>query len=249
MKSTLKWGSVCLVIYFVFLIVKLPAIVVLPKLQLPPDVKISGVSGTIWHGHAQRITYQGLPLENVNWSLSFLSLLLQDINLQLKAGNIRQTEQIALNGQLQISADNIQASNLQAYIPADIAMMSLPLPIPVQAEGRFKVQLITADYDYSTGCQTLEGQGQWLNAKVAGVGNTIGLGNFNATITCQQQQLLLTVKEPNSLGLDAQVKVAANLQFNVTGRFKPSTELPKEVHQAAQFFGKQDSKGYYSITF
>ncbi|WP_158972730.1 type II secretion system protein N [Paraglaciecola sp. L3A3] len=249
MKSTLKWGAACLVIYFVFLVVKLPAVQVLPKLQLPPEVQVSGVSGTIWNGKAQRISYLGFPVEDVEWSLSFMSLLIKDINLEVKAGSVRQPEQIAISGQIQFSGNHIQADTLQTYVPADLVMMSLPLPIPLMAEGRFKVELDTLDYDFQTGCQALTGKGQWLNAKVAGVGKTIDLGNFNATLGCENQQVLLNVKEPNSFGLNAQVNIAADMKYKVDGRFKPSADLPKEVHQGAAFFGQPGKDGYYPIKF
>ncbi len=76
MKSVLKWGSLCLVVYFIFLIVKLPAVQVLSKIQLPEGINISVISGTIWNGHAQSAQINGLPANDINWSLSSLPLLL-----------------------------------------------------------------------------------------------------------------------------------------------------------------------------
>jgi general secretion pathway protein N len=39
------------------------------------------------------------------------------------------------------------------------------------------------------------------------------------------------------------------MKFKINGRFKPEASLPKEVHQAAQCFGKADTDGYYPIKF
>jgi general secretion pathway protein N len=39
------------------------------------------------------------------------------------------------------------------------------------------------------------------------------------------------------------------MQFKIEGRFKPEASLPKEVHQAAQFFGQADADGYFPIKF
>ena len=66
MKSVLKWGSLCLVVYFIFLIVKLPAVQVLSKIQLPEGINISVISSTSWNGHAQRAQRNGLPVDDID---------------------------------------------------------------------------------------------------------------------------------------------------------------------------------------
>ena len=247
MKSALKWISLCLVVYFVFLIVNLPAVQVLSKIQLGKGVSVSGISGTIWNGHAQRAQINGLPVSDVNWTLSFFPLLLGEISAQLKAGNIRDVEQISANGYISFKGQHLEVENLLAYIPTDLVISLLPLPIPVQADGRFKVQL--DEVDYEAGCQTFTGKGQWLNANFTGSTGVIDLGNFNADLSCENGSIVVDVKPPNRFGLTAKTLIPADMSFTVEGRFKPEANLPKEVHQAAQFFGKLDTDGYYPIKF
>jgi general secretion pathway protein N len=247
MKSTLKWGSLCLVVYFIFLIVKLPAAQVLSKIHLPKGLSVSGVSGSIWNGYTQRAQFKGLPVNDVNWSLSFFPLLLGEIGGDINVGNIRDVEQISVIGHISFSGKRLQADNVLAYIPTDLVMSLLTLPIPIKADGRFKVQL--SEVDYETGCQLLTGKGQWLNANYTGTTGVIELGNFDADLHCQDNNIVMDVKQPNSFGLSAKATVPNNMKFKIEGRFKPEENLPKEVHQAAQFFGKQDSNGYYAIKF
>lgn len=247
MKSVLKWGSLCLVIYLVFLIIKLPAVQVLSKIQLPKDISVSGISGTIWDGHAQRAQINGLPMSDINWTLSFFPLLFGEISTELKAGNIRDVEQISINGYVSFKGQHLEIENLLAYIPTDLVISLLPLPIPIQADGRFKVQL--DEVAYEAGCQTFKGSGQWLNASYTGTTGMIDLGSFNADLSCDNGSIVADVKQPNRFGLTAKTTIPANMKFKVEGRFKPEANLPKEVHQAAQFFGKADSEGYYPIKF
>jgi general secretion pathway protein N len=247
MKSALKWSSLCLVVYVVFLIVKLPAVHVSSRIQLAEGVSVSGISGTIWNGHAQRAQINGLPINDLNWSLSFLPLLLGEISADIKAGNMRDVSQISTTGHVSFSEQRLEADNLLAYIPANLAISLLPLPIPIQADGRFKVQL--KEVDYQAGCQTFTGKGQWLNANFTGVTGVIELGNFDADLSCQEANVIVSVKQPNSFGLTAKATIPNNMQFKIEGRFKPEANLPKEVHQAAQFFGKADADGYYPIRF
>jgi general secretion pathway protein N len=103
--------------------------------------------------------------------------------------------------------------------------------------------------DYENGCQTFTGKGQWLNANFTGLNGVIELGNFDADLSCQDGNVVLNVKQPNSFGLTAKATIPVNMKFKIEGRFKPQASLPREVHQAAQFFGKADADGYYPIRF
>ena len=247
MKSALKWGFSALIIYFIFLIIKLPAVQVLSRIDLGKNINISGVSGSIWHGHAERVLVNGLPIENVDWSLNVVPLLFSNLSADIKAGNMRDVSQISLEGFVELSKQQIKAENMLAYIPTDLVISLLPLPIPVQADGRFKIQL--AELEYSKSCQALSGTGQWLNANFTGITGVVDLGNFDADLSCQNESVVVDVKEPNRFGLSAQATIPANMKFKVNGRFKPDADLPKEVHQAAQFFGKAGPDGYYPIKF
>jgi general secretion pathway protein N len=247
MKSVLKWGSLCLVVYFIFLMVKLPAVHVLSKMQLPNGISVSGISGTIWNGNVQRAQAKGFPISDVNWSLSFFPLLLGEISTNIKAGDIRDVTQISVNGHVSFKGQHLKVENLLAYVPTNLAISLLPLPIPIEADGRFKVEL--NEVNYEAGCQTFTGKGQWLNANFTGVNGVIELGDFDADLSCQDGNVVLHVKQPNRFGLTAKATIPANLKFKINGRFKPEASLPKEVHQAAQFFGKPDADGYYPIKF
>ncbi|KXI28280.1 type II secretion system protein N [Paraglaciecola hydrolytica] len=247
MKHSLKWGALGLCVYVVFLIIKLPAVQVVGHLSLPPEIKLQGVKGTIWQGQAMTATLQGLPVSNIKWSLDFWPLLIGTISADISAGNIRQVDEIAFLGGVSFASDRIQLNDVQAYLPTNLMISLLPLPFPVKAEGRFKLEV--DELDYRESCQALSGKGQWLNAKVAGLEGLIDLGNFSADMVCENNNILLSVKEPNRFGLTAQATIPANLQFAITGRFKPDANLPEEVHQAAQFFGNKDAQGYYNIKF
>lgn len=247
MKSAFKWGSFCLVVYFIFLIIKLPAVQVLSLISLPKGINVSGVTGTIWNGYSQRVQVNGLPISNVNWSLSVFPLLLGEISADIEAGNIRDTDQISASGYASFKGQHLQVENLLAYMPTNLIISMLPLPIPVKADGRFKIEL--DELDYEAGCQTLSGKGQWLNANFTSTTGVIDLGNFNADLNCENGSLVVDIKQPNRFGLTAKATVPADMKFKITGRFKPDANLPEEVHQAAQFFGKPDADGYYPIKF
>lgn len=246
-KSALKWGALCLIVYVGFLLVKLPASQLISRVQLPTGISIGGVSGTIWNGKALQVTAHGLPLNKFSWQLDALPLLWGTVSAHVKAGNMRTIDEISFKASVQLSQKRLSAKELQAYLPTNLLISLLPLPFPVHADGRFRVQI--EELDYADGCQALNGKGQWLLAEVAGLQGQIVLGNFDAQLSCDKGDVLLEVKEPNSFGLSAIARIPRTMQFSVEGKFKPEPNLPKEVQQAAQFFGKPDGQGYYPLKF
>lgn len=250
MSSWIKWLLVGLAAYLVLLVATFPASHLLGRVALPADVKISGVSGTIWSGNAQRVVIAGSPVNNLNWELSFIPLIWGSIHLDLDGGNSRDRSEISFSGPVQLSMLNPQqigAQNLTAFLPVDLLMNYLPLPIPVEAEGRIRVDI--EELDFNQQCQILAGKGQWLNAQVPGTQGLIDLGNFAATFGCQDGAILLTVSEPNMFGLSAVARIPPDFNFTVDGQFKPDPSLPRDVHTAARFFGQPNAQGYYTIEF
>lgn len=66
------------------LIAQLPAAVAIGWLA-PEGVRTSGVSGSIWHGHAREVTVHGLRLTETSWTLSILELLRARLGARVEA--------------------------------------------------------------------------------------------------------------------------------------------------------------------
>ncbi|GGD76990.1 type II secretion system protein N [Lacimicrobium alkaliphilum] len=231
--------------YVVFLIAKLPAEQLVARVDLPDNLKVQNVSGTLWQGQIEQMSIQGIPIRRLEWQLSPWGLLTGKAVLDLQAGNIRNPEELSLTGEVSLSKDAVGARDLMIYVPADLIIAQLPLPLPVNARGRFKVNL--QELDYARQCQSLEGTGQWLNAEVAGAQGYIPLGNFDAGLSCRDNAVLVSIEEPNSFGLSAEAAISPELNIRVNGRFRPSQDLPQEVHEAARLFGQPDDQGYFQI--
>ncbi|WP_088331181.1 type II secretion system protein N [Lacimicrobium sp. SS2-24] len=234
-----------LLAYVFFLLVKLPAAQVISRVDLPDNIGVQGISGTIWQGHIAQMSLQGIPLSNVRWQISPWRLLTGKLAMDIQAGNSRDVDALSLQGQLSLTPGAVGATDLQLYLPADLLIAKLPLPLPVNARGRFKVDL--QELDYAQQCHSLSGKGQWLNAAVAGTQGYISLGNFNADLACENESVLVSINEPNQFGLTARATISPTLKIRVNGRFKPDQDLPQEVHDAARLFGQPDNQGYYQI--
>ena len=249
MKSKLSWIIGAIVAFIVFAIAYMPASHVLGRVTLPKNVTISDVSGTLFNGKAQTVVVNGLPINNVKWQLNALHLLIGQINLDVKAGNIRDKNDIAFEGPISTGVFNqntVSTTDFTLYLPVDRVIAQVRLPLPVNAGGRFKVKL--DEMTFGPTCQSLSGTGDWLNATVAGTQGPIDFGTYSASLRCEGEDIGITVSEPNLLSLSIDAVVAPSMKnVKVSGKFKPDESLPEEVHQASRLFGAPDNQGYIAI--
>lgn len=249
MKSRGLWIIAGLTAFVFFLVAYLPAKQVIGRITLPDNVAISGISGSLWDGHARTVIANGLSVDNIAWTISPWSLLIGDLNGHVEAGDLRDANSIAFKGPFSLdvfSMQHIESEGFLLYLPVDRVLAQVQLPLPVNAGGRFRVRL--ASLSFGPGCDALSGTGDWLNATVAGTQGPIDFGNYTATLRCEDDAIGIHVEEPNMLGLtmDAVVQPDFNA-IKVQGRVKPDDRLPDEVHQAARIFGQPDADGYIPI--
>ena len=252
MKSRISWIAAGLLFFVIALIVKLPAQQVIGRISLPSKTSVTNVSGTLWHGYASALSVQGVVLNGAEWHVRPWALLLGKLRVDIDAGKVRDGEEAAVKGRVEISLwspDTISVAKTLLYLPASQIFRQLPLPLPVLADGRLRVDIEQLTFAQQR-CQTLSGKGDWLNARVLGSNGMIDVGNFCAQLGCEQSQITLSLNDANVLGLILNARVSQDFK-RVTGegQFKLSSDLPTEVHQAAAFFGKADASGVTGFSF
>ncbi|GAB5392103.1 MAG: hypothetical protein Altm1KO_16210 [Alteromonas macleodii] len=180
MKSKVSWILGGIIAFLLFAIAYMPAVHVIGRIALPSNVAVSDVSGTLFSGKAQTVVVNGLPINNVKWELSPLHMLIGKIKLNLKAGNIRDKNDIAFEGPITtglFSQNSVNTENFTLYLPVDRVLAQVRLPLPVNAGGRFKVSL--SDLTFGPACQSLNGTGDWLTRSVAGTLGHIDFGTYS----------------------------------------------------------------------
>ncbi|MFQ3205988.1 MAG: general secretion pathway protein N [Glaciecola sp.] len=246
-----KWVILAISTYLILVIAYLPAAHVVSYVQdntskLP--VAIGRVEGTLWAGKVDRIITQGIVMNNLRWELSPWSLLLGTASIDLNGGKIRASEQAYVKGNISASLFNLQnisAHELTLFLPARSVMAQVPLPVPVTADGRFRVNI--EEFEFNNVCVSLIGTGSWLKGTVSGPSGVIDFGNFDANLACENEQFAIQIQPVNKLNLDAKVLLSVAGKYKINGRFKPSDDMPREVQQAANFFGAADNDGFRII--
>jgi general secretion pathway protein N len=246
-----KWIILGISTYVILVIAYIPAAHVVsyvqnsnPKLPLV----IGQIEGTLWTGKVDKIITQGIVMNNLRWELSPWSLLIGKASIDLNGGKIRESEQAYVKGNISVSLFNLQnlsAHELTLFLPARSVMAQVPLPVPVAADGRFRVDI--EEFEFNNACVSLIGKGSWLKGTVSGPSGVIDFGNFDANLACEEEQFAIQIQPANKLNLDAKVLLSVAGKYKINGRFKPSDDMPKEVQQAANFFGAADNDGFRKI--
>ena len=247
LKTRIQWIALAIVTYLAFLIVYLPAKQVTSRLTLPDNTSLQGVSGSIWNGKAQRAIVQGVEMQSLEWSLSFLPLITQRISADIKFGNIRDAGIVSAAGHVSIKGQAYDASDLTLYTPVTQLVNRFTLPFPADIGGRLKIELDEVSYDEY--CTVLSGKAEWLSASVNAFNTAVDLDSISAQLGCEEQQIALDIQQPNVLGLAAKAKIDAKGKFSIDGKFKPDDSLPAQIKEAASFFGQPDSSGFYALKF
>nr|WP_275659010.1 type II secretion system protein N [Shewanella sp. Isolate11] len=230
-----------------FLIVLFPASVAVSLAPLPNNIKVSGVSGTLWSGNAELIAIGPRQLERVHWQLSPWGLFLGKANLDLVIGN--RANVVNGKGSVSLSLSSINVEQLRFDAPSEFILGSARLPFRTNVEGHFS--LIVQQFDQGQPwCEQLNGK---LFAQQLQVNNQFGqypLGNIEVGLSCEDGNIKVATNENmNALGLDGNALLKADKLFQVSAKIKETDAQPKDLKQALGFLGKKDSQGYYPITY
>ncbi len=234
-------------VYLLFLIMLFPANVAVSLAPLPKNINISGVSGTVWSGSAALVTVDKRQLEQVRWELSPWGLFLGKANLDLTIGSRAN----AVNGKgfISLSSSAINIEQLRFDAPSEFLLGKTRLPFKTEVEGNFSL-IVQQFAQGQPWCEQLNGK---LFVQQFQVNNQFGkypLGNVEVGLTCEDGNIKVATDEAmNGLGLSGTALLKADKLVQVSAKIKETTAQPEDLKKALSFLGKQDSQGYYPITY
>ncbi len=234
-----------------FLLASAPLILVINNANLPRNIEIQGVSGSVWQGQIARITFNNNVVEQVKTELSFWSLFTLAPKVEVSFGGAMLA---GSEGKftLQMSTQQLALTELELFLKASELAKQLPFPMPVELQGNIELQLseITIALGEKITCSAAQGELTWLRAEVLTLEQNIELGKLSAVIRCEKGDLFAKVNPKNNLGLsfDAQIALPAK-QFLGKGYLKPDANFPAPLKSSLPFLGRPDNQGRYLLRF
>ncbi|PKH85709.1 type II secretion system protein N [Colwellia sp. Bg11-28] len=251
MKKWFAFTAIFLSSYIAFLVANTPLAMVINNAQLPKDIVLQGVSGSIWQGEVTKVTIDNNIIEKVKTTVSFWSLFSLSPSMQVTFGDAMLSgPEGKLN--LTVSSEQLALTEVELFMSANDIAKQLSLPIPLSAQGN--VELFLSEIVIVTGnqlsCSKAEGDVSWSRAGVVALEQNIKLGKFSAEISCAEGDLLAKVSPKNNLGLsfDGGLTLATQ-KISGKGYLKPGAKFPSQLRSALSFLGRPDNQGRYLLRF
>nr|WP_210147281.1 type II secretion system protein N [Shewanella sp. WXL01] len=236
-----------MLIYVFFLVAYVPANWLVSIAPVPHNIKLSGVSGTLWQGQADMLKIDRRQIDQVSWQLNPWSLLLAQADLDVTIGT--RATPVSGKANVTLSMSGIKAENLRFEAPSSFLLAGARLPFRTKVLGDLSV-IVEKFEQGQPWCEQLTGK---LFVNGVDVTNQFGaypLGNMAFNLACVDGQVQLSAEDKgNDIGLAGTVTLVDQKRVQVAAKIKPTPNQPEDLTKALAFLGKQDSQGYYPINY
>ena len=207
MRSALLALGFLFFVILVALVYKLPAKFVYQ--QLPSSsIQLGDISGSIWSGHVDAIHTPELIINDLDWQLSFWSLLVGDINLQWTVND----PSVMLQGQLNISGENIRLMNLEGQLDL-VGLAERMTEQSILFGGNVDIDIAMLQIEDENFIDAVGGA-KWVPAQLLAPEN-IELGEFKADLSTDSERLIVELKDTGGATmLDGEFKISPKGRYD-----------------------------------
>ena len=200
---------------------QLPANLLVKVLPANLPFQIDGISGTLWHGAANSLSFQQWQFNQVRWQLKPAALLKGQLAIQLQA-------QPAQGGKLDGDCGMSFTQTIHCHplnlteLPADAVTPYLQQFMVPALKGTLQVNLADVTWDRKTP-PLASGHAEWQQAGVQIDPQTFG--NYTAILSVgdeHNQQIQISSAPDANYQLDGSIKLQANGQYNTNLNLKPN---------------------------
>jgi len=249
LKPAMKYVALGFSFYLIFLLAQLPANKlysffedILEEQNIP--LKVYGLSGSLWHGEAKRISYNGLHFNQVGWELHPLALLSGNLSATLRYKN----GTADASGLFSYGIDGtITAENFRANLEASEALKLAKIPA-VKLGGEFKLNLpywVISD----NRLVAVSGRLLWADAKSM-FPQKLNLGNLVVDLSTGDDGII-TAKLGDGggpLALSGGLTLAPDGKYDFKGQFVARAGRNSVLGRALGFMARYNANGEAVMT-
>ncbi len=227
----------CLVIALLF---NLPISQVLPHVELPPSVQVSGVDGNVLGGAAVELRINDFPIRRIKYRYmpSCIPLLKICYRIDYDRGKVQLAYDL-LNGDTEVSKTRIQypVAELMKHVPNPLVRPVGRLQLNIDELTMLQDKLVTAN-----------GSLVWRDLGINDDGIKIDIGDYQVDFTGNPKQYDFTVHD-----LDAALDVSGSGNINATGVYVVDVKIGSQdgidpqVKSVLNLVAKRSSVNKYRI--
>jgi len=203
---------------------------------VPEQVRLSGISGSIWSGKASAGTVAGIYFTNLSWSFKPLSLFAGkfaiDASVNAAGGQISLTAGVGISGNVSMS-DLVASLSLSEIHPA-LRANRIDGTVNIQMESLVLINGWPAEAEGNIGIGNL----------VAAAAGPDPLGNFRVEITTQDGDIVGLVEDTGAiLDVTGTLRLADDRSYSLVGNVAPNSETPAALNRNLRGLGTPDENG------
>ena len=209
----------------------------------PAELKLSGISGSIWHGAAAQGAAGGVYLTNVEWSFRPLGLLegklrfatssnpasgFLDADIAIGAGGSLTMSDVAAAVSLASMADALPLSGIEGDVSLQFEELVIKDGVPIEAVGTVNIANLVSRYLSPT-----------------------PLGDYRAEFQKADDGVLGSVHALSGvLELEGStIKLTEDGEYEFAGKVLAKPAAPAAVEQTLKFLGTPDARGFRDFMF
>ncbi len=235
-----------LLIFILFLVVKLPASVVYPLIKdsiKGPD--LAGLKGTIWSGQATSIELMNQRFQNIYWEFHPLALLTGNVGIDIDIRDPQYPLQAAVSTGL--GGDELEAKQIKGALPAAI-LQQIPALALLRLSGVLHINirhlLLVDNEPRAAAGEILLSEGH-LQQPVKTL-----LGNILLTASQQEEQILVKIKDQQApISIDGTLNLQAGRKFNFSAKLKPGSKANNMLVGMLRNFARMEADGSMKIQY
>ncbi len=220
-------------------IATLPASLVVS--HLPPDLKVEGVSGTVWNGGADVLKLRGVPLGAFNWSVEPAALLAGELAFHI---DVARPDGFVRGRVAATAGGALLGSDLELELP--ITVLHPEAQHDWQGDLRGTIKSVRLEHGWPV---ALIGSFTMIGLTPPSAEMAIGdfALDFDGRADTPQQLVgrLRDVAAP--LLVRAQLIVRRDRSYALQGEVTPRRDAPPEVSRAVAYLGAPDATGRRSF--
>jgi hypothetical protein len=223
--------------YVVFLLAMAPAAKLQPRLG---GVQLAGVDGTLWSGSAALVTANPVQLQDVQWRLRPLLLLLGRAEVALEA-SWQGRPVAALAGKTLFGGTYL--ADVSATLPAPDVLRWLKVR-QVTVEGNLALDLARLEWAPDGGLPAITGAASWTPARVSAPVEVV-LGSAQLDTVAEQGVTRGKLKTSGgALLVDADVELQPGGVYRLDAQIRQKGEVPEAVAQFLSTFADYNNGSY-----
>lgn len=230
-------------VYILFLLIYAPASYIVTFLEKNVvQIKVEGVTGTIWNGSAQRIIYSNsYILDDANWSICAWRLITGEACIELDA----KYNNNDLEGEIGINvAGTIKARNIKTSINAETLGNQLKLPLgKLSGDMLFNIEYLTWTNNTVPGTT---GTIRWSNSAIT-FAEKVQLGAITIEIIESDDYPITTtiINKAGHIAINGYINIDNDGAYNLELKLQPDDAATSNVRKSLAMFTKKQSDGSY----